>query len=49
MERTLGRLELLRLASTANATSESAEGDDLLVVLDVAEVGVRLRELEARE
>ena len=45
--RTLGRLELLRLASTANATSESAEGDDLLVVLDVAEVGVRLRELEA--
>ena len=47
MKRTLSRLELLGLAGAANTTREAAEGDDLLVVRDVAKVGVRLRELEA--
>ena len=47
MERTLGRLELLRLAGTADTTSKSAERNDLLVLLDITEVGVGLRELEA--
>lgn len=39
---TLGRLELLRLGRTADTASESSEGDDLLVLLNVAEVGVGL-------
>ena len=47
MKRTLSRLELLGLAGAANTTREAAEGDDLLVVRDVAKVGVRLRELES--
>ena len=45
--RTLSRLELLRLASTADTTVEPPEGDDLVVGEDIAEVGVRLRQLEA--
>ena len=44
---TLSRLELLGLASTADTTRETAEGNDLLVFGNVAEVRVRLRELEA--
>ena len=45
--RTLSRLELLRLASTADTTVEPPEGDDLVVGEDIAEVGVRLRQLKA--
>ena len=45
--RTLSRLELLRLAGTANTTVEPPEGNDLVVGEDIAEVGVRLRQLEA--
>lgn len=44
--RTLSSLELLGLASTTNTTSESSERDDLLVLRNVAEVGVRLGQLE---
>ena len=45
--RTQCRLELFRLRRATDTTGEATEGDDLLVVLDVAEVRVRLRELEA--
>ena len=44
--RTLGRLELLGLASTADATSEPTEGDDLLVLRDISKVSVGLGQLE---
>jgi hypothetical protein len=42
VNRTLRRLELLRLAGTADATIESPERDDLFVLRDVAEVCVCL-------
>ena len=45
--RTLRRLELLRLGSTSNTTVEAPEWNDLLVLCDVSEVGVRLCQLEA--
>lgn len=40
-------LELLRLAGTADTTVESPERDNLLVLRDVAEVGIRLWEFKA--
>jgi hypothetical protein len=43
----LCRLELLRLASTADTTVKSPEGNNLLVLRDVAEVGICLWEFEA--
>jgi hypothetical protein len=42
VNRTLRRLELLRLAGTADATIKSPERDDLFVLRDVAEVCVCL-------
>lgn len=45
--RTLGRLELLRLGSTSNTSRKAPEWDDLLVLRNVAEVRVRLRQFEA--
>ena len=44
---TLGSLELLCLGSSADTTCESSEGDDLFVVLDIGEVGVRLFQVHA--
>ena len=44
--RTLCRLKLLRLAGATNASVEPPEWDDLLVVGDVAEVGIRLAKFE---
>jgi hypothetical protein len=44
---TLCRLELLRLAGTADTTVESPERNNLLVLRDVAEVGIRLWEFKA--
>jgi hypothetical protein len=44
-EPTLGRLKLLSLGSTADTTREPSEWDDLLVILNVGEVGVRLRQV----
>ena len=44
---TLCRLKLLRLAGTANTAVESPEGNNLLVLRDVAEVGICLWELKA--
>jgi hypothetical protein len=44
--RTQCRLELLRLASTANTTRIPPERYDLFVVFDVAEVGVCLGQFE---
>lgn len=38
--RTLGRLELLRLACTPYTACESSERNNLFVVLDIAQVGV---------
>ena len=46
LQRTLCRLELLGLAGTANTTSETTEGDDLLVLRDVTKVSVGLGQLE---
>ena len=46
-KRTLSSLELLRLASTSNTSSETAERNDLLVLLDITQVVVGLGELEA--
>lgn len=43
---TLSRLELLRLARTSNTTRKATEGDNLLVFLHVAEVGVCLGQLK---
>jgi hypothetical protein len=45
--RTLGGLELLGLGGAADTSGEATEGNTLIVLGDVAEVGVRLRELEA--
>lgn len=47
--RTLGGLECLRLRSSANTAVESPEGNALLVLLDVGEVGVGLGKLHAGE
>jgi hypothetical protein len=47
--RTPRRLELLRLAGAASAASEPTERNALVVLGDVAEVSVRLRELQAYE
>ena len=44
---TLCRLELLRLAGTADTTIESPEGNNLIVLQDVTEVGIRLWEFKA--
>lgn len=44
--RTLCRLELLGLAGTANTTSKTTKGDDLLVFRDVTKVCVGLGQLE---
>ena len=41
------RLELLRLAGTADTTIESPEGNNLLVLQDVTEIGIRLWEFKA--
>lgn len=46
MLHTLSRLELLRLTRTPDTTSKPTEGNNLLVVLHVAEVGVRLGQFE---
>ena len=46
-ERTLRCLELFGLTGPSNTTGEPSERDDLLVFLDVAEVGIGLREFEA--
>ncbi len=45
--RTLCRLELLRLAGTADTTIESPEGNNLIVLQDVTEVGICLWEFKA--
>ena len=47
--RTLCRLELFRLAGTADATVESPERNDLFMIFDVAEICICLRELKACE
>lgn len=39
---TLGGLELLGLGSTSDTTSESSERNDLLLLLNIGEVGVGL-------
>jgi hypothetical protein len=39
-------LELLRLAGTADTTIESPEGNNLIVVQDVTEVGISLWEFK---
>jgi len=39
---TFGGLELLGLGSTSDTTGESSERNDLLLLLDIGEVGVRL-------
>lgn len=44
---TLGGLELLSLLGAADTTVEAAEGDTLLLLNNVAEVGVSLLELHA--
>lgn len=44
---TLGGLELLSLLGAADTAVEAAEGDALLLLDDVAEVGVSLLELQA--
>lgn len=44
---TLSGLELLSLLGAANTAVEAAEGDALLLLDNVAEVGVSLLELEA--
>jgi hypothetical protein len=44
---TFSGLELLGLRRSANTTSESPERDDLLVLGDVVQVGVRLLEVPA--
>lgn len=46
-ELTLGRLELLCLASTTDATRETTERDDLFVFHNVAEVSVSLGQFHA--
>ena len=46
LRRTLSLLELLGLAGAADTTSEPAEGNDLLVLGDIAKVSVRLGQLE---
>lgn len=45
-KRTLRRLELLRLGRASNTSCEPSEGDDLLVLRDIAEIGVGFGELE---
>lgn len=44
--RTLGSLELLRLACPSNTTREPPERNNTFVILDIAEVGIGLREFE---
>lgn len=44
---TLGGLELLGLGSSTDTSSESSERDDLLVLLDVGEVGVGFLEVHS--
>ena len=44
---TLGGVELLSLSSSSDTSGESSERDDLLVLLNVGEVGVSLGELHA--
>lgn len=44
---TLCRLELLGLASTADAASEPTEGDNLFVLSNVSKVSIGLGQLEA--
>jgi hypothetical protein len=46
-ERTLRCLELFGLTGPSNTTGKPPERNDLLVFLDVAEVGIGLREFEA--
>jgi len=43
---TLCRLELLGLACTTDATVKSPERNNLLVLRDIAEVGIRLGQFE---
>lgn len=47
LRRTLRCLELLCLTRTSNTTREPSEGNNLLVLFNIAEVGVRLCEFEA--
>jgi len=44
---TFGGLKLFRLTSTSGTTCKSSERNDLLVLLDISEVGVCFGELES--